>query len=82
MIKWLLGAALALTLLPIPQSASATTIAALTLDEIAAASDEIVRGEVISISAAQEEGRILTRVQIRPDECYLNDGEEPEFIEV
>lgn len=82
MLKRLIGATLALALLHLPQTATATTIAALTLDEISAVADEIVHGEVVSVSAEQEGGRILTRVQIRPDECYLNDGPEPQLVEV
>ncbi len=82
MLQRLFGTMLVLALFNLPQLAAATTIAALTLDEIAAAADEIVHGEVISVSAAQEDGRILTRVLIRPDECYVNDGPEPETIDV
>jgi hypothetical protein len=82
MFQKLLGASLALSFLCVPTLAEATTIAAMSLEEIASRADEIVRGEVVSVEANAEDGRVITRVLIRPSECYVADGAEPEVIEV
>ena len=82
MFQKLVGVALALFVGGLALPASATTIVAMPLEEIATRADEIVRGEVISVEAEEQGGRVITRVLIRPSECFVGDGPEPETVEV
>ena len=82
MFQRLLGLAVALGVGAVGATAAATTLVALPLEEIAERADEIVRGEVVAVESMLEDGRVLTRVSIRPSECYVGTGPEPETIEV
>ena len=77
-----LGVALALVLGGVAAPATATTIAAVPIEEIATRADEIVRGEVVSVVAEERDGRVFTLVQVRPSECFVGEGPEPDTMEI
>lgn len=82
MFQRLLGVLTALAIGTFGASVQATSLVAMPLEEIAARADEIVRGEVIAIESAIQSGRVLTRVTLRPSECYVGTGPDPETIEI
>lgn len=77
-----LAASLAAALLLALPSAEAATILAETPEEMAAASDEVVLGTVVSVESRREEdGRVLTWVVLAPEQSYLSDAP-PESVTI
>lgn len=80
MTRTLLACALVGALSIAARPAEATTIVGTAVDELAAAADEIVVGEVLSVQAGVRNGRVQTRVMIAPEVCYV--GEPVPVIEI
>lgn len=74
---------LAATWIALPLSASATTARALSLSDLAASSEVVVRGQVEGTEAEWHGEYIVTRATLRVDECLAGDcGETVEVVQV
>lgn len=79
-MSWMMALGLLLWLLP--SAGSATTVVGYDLEDLAGASDTIVTGQVTEVASEWREGRIVTRVTIRPDTVLKGAPEDAVTVEV